>query len=148
MRRLTHCTGSTARSDENVTLRRKRGLHDRAARPFVLPEHSAVTGHDTVNLFSAHLEDLRNWIDRDQVRRAVAPSVRRTNPSAFTRGNVNKRQLSAGSHNDDVVNYESASSAKPQPGTSVSVSEATLRDHTTEPLPASSTLRIPVAPNA
>ena len=37
--------------------------------------------------------------------------------------------------------------AKPQSGIFVSVSEAALRDHTTVPSPASSTFRIPVAPN-
>ena len=37
--------------------------------------------------------------------------------------------------------------ARPQYGTFASVSEAALRDHTTAPSPASSTFRIPVAPN-
>src|SRR5438874_4436254 len=37
--------------------------------------------------------------------------------------------------------------AKPHIGTFLLLSNTTLRDHTTAPLPASSALRIPVAPN-
>ena len=37
--------------------------------------------------------------------------------------------------------------AKPQPGIFLPVSDAALRDQTTEPLRASSAFRMPVAPN-
>ena len=126
----------------------KRRLHDGAARPRVLPEHRAVGRRDADRARCAQQHDLRDAVDRREMRRAVAPAAGGAEPARLAGGDVVGGQRAATAATMTTSSTTSGELEKPQSGTSLPVSDATLRDHTTAPLPASSAFRIPVAPNA
>ena len=82
----------------------------------------------------------------DEVRRAVAAS-RRVGPNQRgSRCRRRRRRACRRWRRSPRRRQRAVSSRMPQSGTSLPVSDAALRDHTTEPSRASSALRMPVAP--
>ncbi len=80
------------------------------------------------------------------MRRAVAVAAVRAEPARLAGGEVVGDELAGGGDDDDVVDHQRR--AREAPGRNLApVSDATSRDQTTAPLPASSALRMPVPPN-
>src|SRR5262245_5876876 len=90
------------RVDEEVAVRRHRGLHDGAALPRVLPQHFAVARRDARRALLCQLDDLLDAVDRHELRGAVAHAGGLPDP-AWSSGRAVVRGERACVHDDDVA---------------------------------------------
>ena len=140
--------GGGDRVHQEVAVLGHAGLHDRTRHPLMNPEDLAVGGRDADRARSAQQHDLIDAVERHAMRRAVAAAVRRTLPAQVAAGLVVGRERARRRDHDQVVDDERRAREAPEREAPGSVSVATLRDHSSLPLAASSALRIPVAPCA
>ena len=75
-------------------------------RPLVLPEHRAVGRRDADRTGSVHQHDLRDAVDRRQVRRAVAPAVFRAEPARLPGGEIVGGERAGSGGDDDVADHQ------------------------------------------
>ena len=74
--------------------------------PLVLPEHRAVGRRDADRAGSVHQHDLRDAVDRRQLRRAVAAAVLRAEPARLPGGDVVGGEPAGSGGDDDVADHE------------------------------------------
>ena len=98
--------GRGHRVDQDVAVLGHRGLDDRAALPLVVPQQLAVGGIHAHRSGRAENHDLSHAVDRDEMRRAVAAAMQRTDPALLAGGDVVSRERAADAHDHHVVDDE------------------------------------------
>src|SRR5215467_1528141 len=138
-------TTALADADQDVAVRSQRRLHDGVACPCVLPEQLAVGETDADQTGLAQEKDLRHSVYCREMRRAVTHAPGRAGPALGTSRQVVGNELPGGATTTRSL-ITSGELAKPHIGIAMPVSDAALRDHTTEPSRSLSAFTIPVAP--
>ena len=96
-----------ADADQDVAIRGQGRLHDAGSRrPRVLPKHLAVGGRDAGRAGVAQQQDLRDSVDGQQLRRAVAHAAGRAEPARIAGGEVVGDEFAGGGDDDDVVDHQ------------------------------------------
>ncbi len=100
-----------------------------AARPRVLPEQRAVGRRDAGRAGSAHQQDLRDSVDRQQMWRAVATAAGRAEPARIAGGEVVGDERAGGGDDDDVVDHQRRARKAPVRDLRVGVGRRVARPH-------------------
>ena len=119
-------SGHPAAADQHVAVRGQGRLHD-AARPRVLPEQRAVGRRDAGRAGAAEHQDLRDAVDRRQVRRAVA-AAGRAEPARLAGGEVVGDER-AGVDDDQVVDHQGRAREAPARDLGAGVGRRVARPH-------------------
>ena len=95
-----------AAADQQIPARDHRRLHDAVAGPLVLPEHRAVGRREADRTQSGYQNDLRDAVDRRQLRRAVTAAVLRAEPARLPCGGIVGGEPAGRGGDDEVVDHQ------------------------------------------
>ncbi len=115
--------------DQDAAVRGHGRLHDGEAPPRVLPEPLAIGGRDAGRARCAQLQDLRDSVDRRQLRRAVAHAAVRPGPAQLAGGEVVGDELAADGDDDGVVHHQGRAREAPVRDLRLGVGRRVARPH-------------------
>ena len=95
----------------------------------MLPEQRAVGRRDAGRAGSAQQQDLRDSVDRHQVRRAVAPAAGRAEPARIAGGEVVGGERAGGGDDDEVVDHQRRAREAPARDLRAGVGRRVARPH-------------------
>ena len=106
--------GRGHRVDQDVAVFGDGRLDDRAAFPLVVPQQLAVGGIDAHRSGRAEDHHLRDAVDRDEMRRAVAAAMQRSDPALLAGRGVVSGERAADADDHHIVDDRAASSRCPR----------------------------------